>query len=86
MHGDPFAVAGDDAAGLLAPVLEGVEAEVGEAGRVGVPVNAEDAAVFVGLVVLADGRVFGFRFSVFGGIHGSVGSVNAVTLSGPDIL
>jgi hypothetical protein len=32
------------------------------------------------------GRVFGFRFSVFGGIHRSVGSVNAVALSGPYIL
>ena len=50
VHADPGAVAGDDAAGLLAPVLEGVEAEKGDAGRVRVPVNAEDAAVFFGLV------------------------------------
>jgi hypothetical protein len=63
VHADPGAVAGDDAAGLLAPVLEGVEAEVGNAGRVRVPVNAEDAAVFFGA---AGGRVFGFRFPVFG--------------------
>ena len=65
MHADPFAVAGDDAAGLLAPVLEGVKAEIGEPGRVGVPVDAEDAAVFFGLVVGGDRfSVFGFRFSV----------------------
>ena len=50
---DPGAVAGDDAAGLLAPVLQGIEAEVGEAGGLGVAVDAEDAAVFLGLVVLA---------------------------------
>ncbi len=50
MHADPVAVAGDDAAGLLAPVLQGVEAEVGEPGRVGVPVDAEDAAVLPGFV------------------------------------
>ena len=71
MHADPGAVAGDDAAGLLAPVLEGVEAEKGDAGRVRVPVNAEDAAVFAGFVVLLDDKVFGFRFSVFGLIHSS---------------
>ena len=66
---DPGAVAGDDAAGLLAPVLEGIEAEVGDAGRVRVPVNAEDAAVFFGAVILEDDHpgfwVLGFRFSVF---------------------
>jgi hypothetical protein len=47
-----------------APVLEGVEAEEGEAGRVRVPLDAEDATVFPGFIVLPDGRVFGFRFSV----------------------
>ena len=52
VHADPGAVAGDDAAGLLAPVLQGVEAEIGDAGRVRVPVNAEDAAVFFGVIVL----------------------------------
>ena len=61
------AVAGDDAAGLLAPVLQGVEAEIGEPGRVRVAVDAEDAAVLPGLVV--DDRVFRFPFSVFGGFH-----------------
>ena len=65
VHADPFAVAGDDAARLLAAVLEGVEAEEGEAGRVGMPVDAEDAAVFAGTIILEDDRrVFGFRFSV----------------------
>ena len=68
MHADPGAVAGDDAAGLLAPVLEGVEAEVGDAGRVRVPVNAEDAAVFFGAIILEDERpgVLGFGFWVLG--------------------
>ena len=37
VHADPFAVAGDDAAGFLAPVLEGVETEIGDPGRVGCP-------------------------------------------------
>ena len=47
------------------PIFLGdVEAEAGEAGRVRVPVVAEDAAVLPGFVVLPDGRVFGFRFSV----------------------
>ena len=44
--------------------LGGVEAEEGDADRVRVPVDAEDAAVLPGFVVLPDGRVFGFRFSV----------------------
>jgi hypothetical protein len=66
VHADPFAVAGDDAARLLAPMLEGVKAEKGEAGRVRVPVNAEDAAVFFGAIILPDDRrVFRFPFSVF---------------------
>jgi hypothetical protein len=47
----PAAVAGDDAAGLLAPVLQGVQAEVGEPGRFGMAVDAEDAAVLPGLGV-----------------------------------
>ena len=68
VHADPGAVAGDDAAGLLAPVLEGIEAEIGEPGRVRVPVNAEDAAVFFGVVILEDDIRFPFsvfRFPVF---------------------
>ena len=51
------------------PVLEGIEAEVGDPrGHVGMPVNAEDAALFTGPVFtgpLASFSVFGFRFSVF---------------------
>ncbi len=39
-----------DAGGLLAAVLEGVEAPVGEAGGVGVVVDGHDAAVFAELV------------------------------------
>ena len=65
VHADPFAVAGDDAAGLLAPVLEGVEAEIGDPGRVGMPVNAEDAAVFFGFVIREEDTVFRLPFSVF---------------------
>jgi hypothetical protein len=64
--------------------LEGVEAEAGDAGRVRVP---EDAAVFFGLVViLADDPVCGFRFSVSGGMHGLVESVNAEPLPNPYIF
>ena len=62
--------------------LEGVEAEEGDASRVKVPVDTEDAAVFP-WTAGGRGRVFGCRFSVVGGIHGSVGSVNAVPLPGP---
>jgi hypothetical protein len=66
VHTDPGAVTGDDAAGLLAPVLEGIEAEKGNTGRVRVPVNTEDAAVFFGAIILEDdSRVFRFPFSVF---------------------
>lgn len=73
MHGDPGAVPGDDAAGLLAPVLEGIEAEKGDAGRVRVPVDAEDAAVFFGAIILEDDRprVLGSGFWVLGFLHSS---------------
>jgi len=37
-------MAGDDAGGLLPPVLQGVKAKRGKRGGRGVPVNAEDAA------------------------------------------
>jgi hypothetical protein len=58
VHANPGAIPGDYAAGLLAPVLEGIEAEVSEAGGIGVAVDAEDAAVFAGLVgVSGNGRV-----------------------------
>jgi hypothetical protein len=42
---------GGDAGALLAPVLEGIEAEVGEAGRVFVAKDAEDPALFLGSAV-----------------------------------
>jgi len=58
----PATVAADDAAGLLAPVLQGVEAEIGEPGRVRMAVNAEDAAVLPGL--WSSWRMTGFSFSV----------------------
>ena len=43
-------VGGDDAGRLLAAVLERVQAEVGEVGRLVVPEDAEDAALVVELV------------------------------------
>ena len=45
-----LAVAGDDARALLAAVLQGVEAVVGEFGGVGMAVNAKDAAIMFGIV------------------------------------
>ena len=39
------AVAGDDSGALLPPVLEGVEAQIGQAGNVGVVKNPEDPAL-----------------------------------------
>ena len=61
---DALAVAGDDAAGLLAPVLQGVEPEEGQPRRLRMAVNAEDAAVFPGLVVLEDDIVCRLPFAV----------------------
>jgi hypothetical protein len=68
----PAAVAGDDAAGLLAPVLQGVKAEIGEPGRFGMAVDAEDAAVLPGFGV----ELFNYWLGVVrcggaGEIHGS---------------
>jgi hypothetical protein len=40
------AVEGDDAAGFLAAVLEGVEAQRGEGGGIGVAVDAKNSAFF----------------------------------------
>jgi hypothetical protein len=40
------AVGNADAGAFLAPVLEGIKTEVGEAGSVFVSINAEDAALF----------------------------------------
>ncbi len=42
--GHPVAIHRDDAGALLAPVLQGVEAEIGETGRVGNAGHADDAA------------------------------------------
>ena len=39
-----FTVAGNDAAALLTPVLQGMQAQRGEFRRISIPVNAEDAA------------------------------------------
>ena len=43
---EALAVEGDDAGGLLAAVLECVEAERGDGGRVGMAEDAEHAALF----------------------------------------
>ena len=47
-----LAVVADDAGGFLAAVLQGVEAECGEGGGVGVVPDAEDATFLVHLVVV----------------------------------
>ena len=47
-----LAVEGDDAAGLLAAVLQGVQAERGQRGGVGMAEDAEDAALLAQLVVI----------------------------------
>lgn len=39
-----------NAGALLAPVLEGVEGQIAEAGGFGVSIDADDAAFFTGLV------------------------------------
>lgn len=43
---------GDDSGAFLAAVLEGVEGQVGEAGGLGVAVDADDAALLAGLIVM----------------------------------
>jgi hypothetical protein len=42
-----LAVRGHDAGGLLSPVLEGVQSQVGEVGGIGMPVNPEHPAFFM---------------------------------------
>ena len=54
--GEVLAVGGGDAGGFLPAMLEGVEAEVGLAGGVGMAVDGDDAAFFVELVVRGDRR------------------------------
>ena len=49
---EPLAVARDDAGALLPAVLEGVQPEIGEVGRLGMVVDAEDAALVAELVHL----------------------------------
>ena len=46
-----LAVVGDDAAGFLAAMLERVQAERGDGGRIGVPKNTEDPAFLAESVV-----------------------------------
>ncbi len=49
VQGHAPAIARSDARAFLAPVLEGVKAEIGQLGRVLVTVNAADAALMGGL-------------------------------------
>ena len=44
-----IAIASNDAAGLLPPVLQGIQAEIRQTGCFRMAVNAEDAAVFFGM-------------------------------------
>ena len=55
----PPLVPGRDAGALLAPVLQGVQAQVGHLGGLGVAVDAEDAALLAEFVGLGG---FQFRF------------------------
>ena len=50
-------VAGDDAGGFLAAMLEGVESEVGELGGLFVAEHAEDATVVVEVIVFENGEI-----------------------------
>src|SRR6266516_4542174 len=53
----------DDAAAFLAPVLEGIEAEIGQVGRLRVVVDPENTAFFFWLVKIHN-RPFERRFSL----------------------
>ena len=44
MHTELSAVTGDNAGALLPPVLQGVQPQVGEVGRLGIAEDSEDAA------------------------------------------
>ena len=54
---EALAVEGDDAGGLLAAVLERVQAERGDGGGVGMAEDAEHAAFFAQAVEVGIGRV-----------------------------
>jgi len=51
VHVQVCAIAGDDAGGLLAAMLEGVEAEIGEIGSFGMAENAKDTTLVVEMIV-----------------------------------
>lgn len=63
----PAAIGGDNPAGLLAPVLKGVKAEIGESGGIGVAVDPEYAALFLETGSLP--RPGNFRFWICNGTH-----------------
>ena len=59
----PAAVPHHNAGGFLAPVLQGIEAEVGQPGRLGMAVDAEHAALLPGLVnAVVSSQDFGCQF------------------------
>ena len=62
-------VGGDDARRLLAPMLQGVESQVGVPGRLGVGGDAEDAALVVELVLVHGLSRFG-RVRTEADLHG----------------
>jgi hypothetical protein len=49
---EPFAVKGGDAAGFLATVLQGVQAERRQKAGFMISENSEDAALFTGFVII----------------------------------
>jgi hypothetical protein len=65
-----LAVEADDASGLLAAVLERVQAERGQSRGVGMIENPEDAALLVQPVFLEPAHI-GFLVSLFGHGHGA---------------
>src|SRR5262249_52598715 len=54
---EPDAVRGDDAGRLLAPVLQGMEAQVGQVGGLGVAEDSENAALIVKPIVVEPERL-----------------------------
>ena len=62
---EPLAVEGDDAGGFLAAVLEGVQAERGDRGGVGMAEDAEDAAFLAQPVAVKSWQGGGLAASVW---------------------
>ena len=66
------AVTGDNAAGLLTPMLQGIKAEVSQPRRFGMAVDPEDAAFLPGFDTgVVDPGAMGIHYKVGGEIHGT---------------